>query len=182
MRAFESARILGVCVAALLCAGGPSARAAEALTANTLRLGEGEPAAQATIDAMAWLAGAWSGSGLGGDNEEIWSAPRDGSMMGMYRLIRDGEPAFYELLTLTEADGSLMLRLKHFHPDLRGWEERDESVAFPLVAIRNGRFYFDGLTFEPRDDGVTIYLAIENSRSGTVREEVLRYRRGARFD
>lgn len=165
--------------AAVLCGGWGAAQAAEQLTANTLRLEDGEASPPATIDEMAWLAGAWSGSGLGGENEEIWSAPRHGVMMGMYRMLKDEQPAFYEFLTLGETDGSLALRLKHFHPDMRGWEKRDESLAFPLVAIRDGRLYFDGITFEPQGDELTIYLAIGNGENGSAREAVFRYRRNA---
>jgi len=65
------------------------------------------------------------------------------------------------------------------HPDLRGWEERDESLAFPLVALRDGRIWFEGLTFEPRGDELTIYLAIRNRETGSLREETFRYRRHA---
>src|SRR5690606_2573215 len=65
------------------------------------------------------------------------------------------------------------------HPDLRGWEGRDESLAFPLVALRDGRIWFEGLTFEPRGDELTIYLAIRNRETGSLREETFRYRRHA---
>jgi len=60
---------------------------------------------------------------------------------------------------------------------LRGWEERDESLQMALVAKRDGRFYFDGLTFEPGADGtVTIYLAVQ-PKNGPIHEEVFRYQR-----
>lgn len=171
--------LIGGCFSVALGAGWSIVQAAEQLTPNTLQLAEGEAGAPASIGDMAWLAGTWRGSGLGGFNEEIWGAPRHGVMLGMYRMIRDGRPVFYELLTLSETDGSLTLRLKHFHPDLRGWEERDESLSFPLIAVRDGRIYFEGMTFEPRGDEVTIYLAIENREAGSVREEVFRYQRQA---
>ncbi|HET7811785.1 MAG TPA: DUF6265 family protein [Steroidobacteraceae bacterium] len=162
---------------AVLAIGTADAAAAEVVTAHTLRLATGEASPAATIADMAWYAGAWHGAGLGGDNEETWSAPRDGAMMGMYRLLQDGRTVFYEFLTIVEEHHSLSLRLKHFGPDLRGWEEREESVRMPLVAMRAGRICFDGLTFEPNQDGtVTIYLAIR-SKDGATREEVFRYRR-----
>lgn len=164
-------------LAAALCAGWSDAPAAEPFTANTLKLSKDEVPPAATIDAMAWLAGTWRGSGLGGENEEIWSTPRHGGMMGMYRMLQDGRPVFYEFLTLAERDGSLALRLKHFHPDMRGWEERNEFLTFPLVAMENGRIYFEGITFEPRGDDVTVWLAIEDREAGSAREEVFRYRR-----
>ena len=71
-------------------------------------------------------------------------------MMGMYRLVRDGKPVFYELLTLVEENGTLMLRLKHFHPDLKGWEEKGHTVEFPLVALADGAVHFEGMSFHPR--------------------------------
>lgn len=165
---------LSLCLSAL---GASEGSAAEPMTRNTMRLGQGETSPPATIDDMAWFAGTWRGDGLGGDCEEIWSAPNHGTMMGMYRLLRDGRPSFYEFLTLIEEDNSLTLRLKHFHPDLRGWEEHDESLQMRLVAKRDGRLYFDGITFEPRVDGtVTIYLAVQPG-NGPIREEVFRYER-----
>jgi hypothetical protein len=127
---------------------------------------------------MAWLAGHWTGDGLGGRSEEIWSPPDHGVMMGMYRHIKDDKPVFYELLTLVEERGSLVMRLKHFNPDLTGWEEKAESVSFPFVAKRDGVLHFDGMAFKPTGpDSVTVYLAIENRKDASVREAEFRYTR-----
>jgi hypothetical protein len=149
----------------------------EPLTENTLKLTPGQASPRATIADMAWLAGHWTGEGLGGRSEEIWSPPASGVMMGMYRHIEDDEAVFYEFLTLAEENGSLILRLKHFHPDLAGWEEKDESVSFPFVAKRGAVMHFEGMAFEPAGDGLTVYLAIGNKKDGSVREAVFRYRR-----
>lgn len=160
---------------ALLVAANTSAE--ESTTANTLRLSPDQKSPAATIADMEWYAGRWTGSGLGGLIEEVWSPPRDGTMMGMYRLIKAGKPIFYELLLITEESGSLAIKLKHFHADLRGWEERDASVRFPLVAKRDGRIYFDGMTFERiGPDRVKVYLAIEH-KDGKVHEETFEYSR-----
>ena len=154
-----------------------TSQAEEAMTANTLRLSPDQKSPAATIADMQWYAGRWTGSGLGGLNEEVWSPPREGTMMGMYRMIKDGKPVFYELLLITEENGSLAIKLKHFHADLRGWEERDASVRFPLVAKRDGRIYFDGMTFERIGaDRVKVYLAVEH-KDGKVQEETFEYSR-----
>ncbi|HEX2445685.1 MAG TPA: DUF6265 family protein, partial [Vicinamibacterales bacterium] len=102
--------------------------AQEKLTERTFRLKAGEKSPPAAIADMAWLAGRWVGEALGGASEEIWSEPRAGAMMGMYRLVRDGKPIFYELLTIVEENGTLMLRLKHFNADLTGWEEKLKTI------------------------------------------------------
>ena len=152
--------------------------AQEKQTEHTLKLSPSQKPPAATIADMAWYAGHWTGEGLGGFNEEIWSPPRNSAMMGMYRMQKDTKIVFYELLTLLEENGSLLLRLKHFNPNLTGWEEKDKTIDFPLVAKKDGMLYFDGMTFKPEGkDAVTVYLAIHSRKDGTVREETFRYTR-----
>jgi hypothetical protein len=172
-------RIAPILLAALLPALPASAQ--DKLTERTFRLKPGATSPPATIADMAWLAGHWTGEALGGLSEEIWSEPGAGSMMGMYRLIKGGKPVFYELLTIVEQNGSLMLRLKHFNPDLTGWEEKQKTIDFPLVAKRDGAVHFDGMSFHPKgNDALVVYLAI-HQKDGTVREEAFSYkRRGSR--
>lgn len=97
--------------------------------------------------------------------------------MGMYRLVKAGKPVFYELLTLVEEKGSLVLRLKHFNADLTGWEEKDKTIDFPLVSTGDGAMHFEGMSFHPRGkDNLTVFLAI-HGKDGSVREETFSYRR-----
>ena len=146
-------------------------------TENTLKLAEGQAGEKASAADMAWLAGSWIGTGLGGVSEEIWSKPSGGIMMGTYRLLKDGKPVFYEMLWLMEAEGTLILRLKHFSPDLVGWEDKDKSVDFKFVKRDAKRMYFSGLTFERvSNDDLNIYLALRQ-RDGTLKEEVFRMKR-----
>ncbi len=155
-----------------------TALAQERLTEHTFKLKPGEKSPPATIADMAWLAGAWTGPGLGGSSEEMWSAPRGGAMLGMYRLIKDDKPVFYELITIFEEQGSLVFRLKHFNPDLTGWEEKDKTVDFALVAKEKGALHFHGLSFKQEgEDGMTIYLAIRNRKDNSLREETFRLTR-----
>lgn len=111
--------------------------------------GNPEPAAGTDdpLAAVAWLAGHWVGEGLGGWNETLWSPPRAGAMMGVFRHVRDGEIAFYEILTLTMEGGTLVKSLKHFGPDLVGWEERDRSQRFPLIRVESDAVFFEGMTY-----------------------------------
>ncbi len=154
-----------------------SAFSQERLTENTRKLGSDKKSPAATIKDMAWFAGHWTGEALGGISEEIWSPPRDGGMMGMYRLIRNGKPVFYELLTMVEENGSLIVRLKHFNRDMTGWEEKNKTVDFPFVGKADGVIHFEGMAFRPEgSNGVTIFLAIRQ-KDGTLHEEAFRYTR-----
>lgn len=146
-------------------------------TENTLKLSEGQASEKASVADMAWLAGSWIGTGLGGVSEEFWSKPNGGVMMGGYRLLKDGKPVFYEMLWLLETEGTLILRLKHFTPELVGWEEKDKTVDFKFVKKDGKRMYFSGLTFEQvSKDELNIFLALRQ-RDGTVKEEAFRMKR-----
>jgi len=148
-------------------------------TENTLKLTEGQLSERATIADAAWLAGSWRGTGLGGFSEETWSQPEAGVMVGTYRLVKDGKPIFYEMMWLLEIEGVIVLRLKHFNPELTGWEEKDKTVDFKFVKKDGKRLYFSGLTFEQAwKDELNIYLALRQ-RDGTLKEEVFRMKRSA---
>ena len=135
--------------------------AQEKLTENTLQLGDEGKRPPARVADFAWLEGHWQAEALGGSANEIWSAPASGTMVGMFRLVKDGEAAFYEIFTLTEEDETVILHLKHFNADLTGWEEKDETVDFPLVALEEGQAFFDGLTYQRRGpDEIQVYLAM----------------------
>jgi len=147
-------------------------------TENTLKLAEGQKSENASISDMAWLAGSWSGEGLGGLSDETWSQPSGGTMVGTYRLIKGGKPVFYEMCWLLETEGTIVLRLKHFNPDLTGWEEKDKTVDFRFVKKDENRWYFSGLTFERADSNeLRIFLALRQ-KDGTVKEELFRMRKG----
>ena len=164
-------------LASVVLLNGVAATAQERVTEHTIKPATGSKPPAATIADMAWLAGHWTGPALGGLSDEVWMPPSHGMMLGMYRLMVDGKPRFFELLTIAEEGGSLMLRLKHFNADLSGWEEKNESVSFPLVAKSGALIQFSGMTFQrDAEDRVTVYLAI-GQRDGSVREEVFRYTR-----
>lgn len=135
------------------------------------------PPASATLADAAWLAGQWVGSAFGGTVEEVWTQPASGSMMGSYRLLKDGKVVFMELLTLTERDGTLALRLKHFNANLTGWEQKDEVREFLLLKKEPGRMYFDGMTFEVEGDRLIVMLRISDDRTGKTHDERFEYRR-----
>ena len=140
-------------------------------TENTVKLAEGQTGEKATINDIAGLAGNWNGTGLGGVSEEVWSKPNGGIMMGSYRLIIGGKPIFYEMMWMMEREGTLILRLKHFSPELVGWEEKDKTVDFRYVNKVGDRMNFSGLTFERvGDKGLNIYLALRQ-KDGTLKEE-----------
>ena len=153
-------------------------RAVQSPTPNTVKLAADAPRPAARIADLGWLSGRWEGEAFGGTIEEVWSEPSGGAMVGYFRLVRDGKPAFYEIMTLIESQGSVEMRLKHVNPDMTGWEEKNDFVTFRLVRQDATGAYFDGLTFRRAgDDRIEAFLALRDRATGAVREEKLIYRR-----
>jgi hypothetical protein len=175
----EGSMRVACCVVALGVILGTSVSAqaiGERETANTLRAPAGSVGPPATLEAMKWLVGQWKGTGLGGVSEEIWSEPAGGVMMGMYRLVVNGKPSFYEFIHLAEENGSLVMKLKHFNADLTAWEEKERFVTFRLVKLGADEAYFSGLTFRRSVDRLQVFLALRD-KEGKVREEEFRMER-----
>lgn len=131
------------------------------------------------IASLGWLSGQWFGAALGGDVEEVWLQPAAGTMAGVYRLVKEGRVVFYEIMTLGDSNGRTVMRLKHFHANLEGWEERADVVEFPLLKLDDRRAHFDGMTVVRDGDSLRIHLLIEDRMKSVSRIEVFRYQRGA---
>lgn len=124
------------------------------------------------IEDFAWIVGHWTGEAMGGAFEETWNAPFGGTMMGMFKFVQDDKVGFYEILTIVEEDGNWLIRLKHFDKALVGWEEKDESMEFPLVSLSDTEAIFDGLKFLKIDDN-TMHILVTTKRGDEV--DVLKF-------
>ena len=141
------------------------------LTKNTIRTDKESKGQPLKVSEMHWMAGSWAGKAFGGDVRETWTVTDAGLMMGMYILEKENKAVFYEFLIFQVVDGELRLRLKHFTPEMVGWEEKDKTVDFRFVKREGNRYYFRGLTFENAGkDSLNIYLALRG-KDGKFREE-----------
>ena len=138
-------------------------------TANTLRLDTPDKAASVPLEHFNFMAGSWKGTGMGGQVEEIWTQASGGSLMGAFKLLDEDGTSFYEFIHILETDQGVVLQLKHFNPDLTGWEEKEDYVSFPLVKVEKNAAYFRGLTYRvPEPDRLEVYLALR--RGGETQE------------
>ncbi len=82
-------------------------------------------------------------------------------MMCAFKLVVNSKIKFYEITTITEEKETLILRLKHFHGNLKGWEEKEVTQDFRLVEISKHSVYFEGFTFERiSENEISIYVVI----------------------
>ena len=137
---------------------------AQAKFTNTLSYVDSIGSPDASITATSWVAGHWRGEAFGGIAEEIWTPPLGGSMMCAFKLVTENKVSFYEIVTISEVNNTLILKLKHFHANLKGWEEKDQTVDFRLVKVTDNKVYFDGFTFERiSDNEINMYVVIEDA-------------------
>lgn len=121
-----------------------------------------------------WLAGSWVGDGFGGTSEEVWSPPSaDGTMMGVYRHHgADGKLVFYEFLVLDQSG----LKLKHFKPDLVGWETKEDFVSFEMIDFSKDMIKLKGLVFKRKSD-TELEIQLKMKYGEEVKTEVFKMTR-----
>jgi hypothetical protein len=171
-RIFVSA-IYGV---AVMAAAGPAGAQATAPAAPV----------KATVEQLAWVAGAWTGTLGQRTVEQHWSAPLGGSIIAMYRSITANKATLYELLAIEQEGDSVVLRIKHFAPGpgLVGQEAKDESVNQTLVKLEDRLAVFEGgtpaspvrITFSSPDTA-TLNITVERQRNGAPVSTEFKYKR-----
>ncbi len=121
---------------------------AQGPTSKVIKFEEGATSPNAKLQDVSWISGYWTGEAFGGITEEIWSKPLGNSMMFSFKLVVDNKVQFYEIGGITQKENTLLLQLKHFDGDFKGWEKKEETVDFRLVKIEQNSVYFDEFTFE----------------------------------
>jgi hypothetical protein len=104
---------------------------------------EDKPVQNVTIADLGFMAGHSQGELDGGISDEHWSEPAGDSMMGVYRYIQDGKVQMYEFMSIEQTSQGPVLRLKHFHPGLVGWEEKEQVWNYPLKSWKPGAAVFE---------------------------------------
>jgi hypothetical protein len=80
-------------------------------------------ARKSTLSDFAWLEGKWSGSWGPRIAEQIWTPPRAGQMLGLFRAVENNNTLVIELFSLSETPHGVELRFRHFTPALVPWEQ-----------------------------------------------------------
>lgn len=138
--------------------------------AQVRQLEENDTPGKGKMEDLNWLAGYWTGTGLGGDCEEVWLPAKDGHMIGTFRFWNEGKLVFSEFMNFVQEGESISLKLKHFNPDLTGWEEKEEWTTFKLIELGPNTAWFHGITYERRGDELVIYLALTEKGERRIEE------------
>ena len=87
-----------------------------------------------SLDAVAFLAGTWTGEEGGVSMEEHWTAPAGGLMLGLHRDVFPGKPAFFEFLRIEATPKGIV-----YLASPRG----APATPFPLVESGGNRAVFE---------------------------------------
>ncbi len=126
---------------------------------------------------MAWLQGYWAGEGFGGEAEDVWLPPKNGVLLGAFRLWKQDGKGFYELFAIEESGESLRFVAKHFHPNWTGWEEKDKFLDLRLTEIGPGKAVFGGVSFEKTDAETLLVIVKMRKRDGASEAHRITYKR-----
>ena len=117
-----------------------------------------------TIDALVWMAGAWSGTARGIEMEEQWTLPKGNSMIGMHRDVGRGRTLGFEFLRIEqEGDAIVYLSMPN---------GRSPATPFPLKEVSGTRVVFENPAhdFPQRiiywKDGADLCARIEGTNNG----------------
>ena len=133
----------------------------------------------ASIDQLAWLAGSWTGTGMGAAVAETYSAPLGGRITGHFTMADgNGGVAFTELVDYVPLGTSIAYRVRHFGPDMAGWEDKSGAASeHALLAIEGKRMFFDGMTLDHSRPGALEFHIRIVDKAGRTRDLTYRYRR-----
>lgn len=141
------------------------------------------PAAKATVQQVAFIAGQWTGT-LGDRHiEQHWMTPVGTSMVAVYRNVQGADPKLYELLAIEQEGEGLVLRIKHFAPGagLAGRQPQGESVNHRLVKVDEHTAVFEGTGENParvtfiRKSPTALDIIVARLRDGQLTQTVFPY-------
>ena len=142
-----------------------------------------QKADNSSLQSLAFLSGKWISENPGEVQEESWSTINGDSMIGSFRVVHGGKPAFYEFWVVEIENNRPVLKLKHFDPGFAGWEEKNASTKMPLTSVTE-----DDAVFTEPDGGVslhyhraadTLICVVHHVKNGKTSDEIFKMTRAA---
>jgi hypothetical protein len=137
--------------------------------------------AEAGLAALGFLSGRWTSDSPDGMEEEYWSQAMGSSMVGTFRVVKDGAAVFYEFWAIEIEDGKAVFKMKHFNRGLIGWEEKADMVRLVTTAGPGNEVLFarpDGsLSLRYVANGEELVSTLRRVKEGKVMEETFHLHR-----
>jgi len=107
----------------------------------------------------------------------VISFTHEGIMLATYRHVSEEKNNFFELISISEnKDGSLVMKLRHFNPDLTAWEDEEGQLVWEMKAISDSSVTFGPCTYtltEPNKMEISLIM----NNDGKVETELFTFLR-----
>ncbi|REA59270.1 hypothetical protein DSL64_18255 [Dyadobacter luteus] len=96
-----------------------------------------------TLNDISFLNGRWKGTYNGGPIEASWTAPEGNNIAGFIRMIKDNQPALYELFAFEQTEKGPVAHVKHFKPGMIALEEKEVSDTYNFIEAKKNQALFE---------------------------------------
>lgn len=96
------------------------------------------PAAKVTD--LSWMTGAWAGNLGPNVLEENWILPEGGSLAAMVRMTGNGATSMFEVITIEEVEGSLVLHIQQWDAGFKPRTEAAQKMELVEIGDKSVKF------------------------------------------
>jgi len=94
----------------------------------------------ASIDQLDWMTGNWAGQLGPNQLEENWIATEGGSIAAMVRMTGGGSTSMFEMITIEESEGTLVLNVQQFDPGFVPRTESPQQMILEEITANSVKF------------------------------------------
>jgi len=110
------------------------------LLAVSLFAGSSFAGPPATVADLAWMTGNWAGNLGPNQLEENWIMGEGGSIAAMVRMTGEGATSMFEMITIEEVDGSLVLHIQQWDPGMVARTEGPQEMELVEISENSVKF------------------------------------------
>jgi Domain of unknown function (DUF6265) len=133
------------------------------------------------LQPLTFLSGRWTSDSAEGQEEEYWSQATGKSMVGTFRVVKDGDAVFYEFWVIEVEGGKVIFKMKHFDRGLLAWEEKSDVVRLNLSVGDGQDVLFskpDGsLSLRYQRNGNELVSTLRRVKDGKAKEDIFHLHR-----
>ncbi|MEX0962761.1 MAG: DUF6265 family protein [Pseudohongiellaceae bacterium] len=94
----------------------------------------------ASISDLSWMTGNWAGNLGPNQLEENWIMGEAGSIAAMVRMTGNGEKSMFEMITIEEVDGSLVLHIQQWDPGMVARTDGPQEMELEEITANSVKF------------------------------------------
>ena len=94
----------------------------------------------ASIEQLGWMTGNWAGNLGPNQLEENWIATEGSSLMAAVRMTGNDATSMFEMITIEEVDGSLVLHIQQWDPGMKPRTESAQEMELAEITGNSVKF------------------------------------------